>query len=388
MQLKELSRERGFLPSCDPLTKLDAYFGLWEGMAKELPKLLVSDRLRTILGQMPVLDVDRLDQGQCERAMLLLSFLGHGYVWCDSPPADHVPPGIAIPWYRVAQRVGRPPVLSYASYALSNWKRIAQDEPVALGNIALLQNFLGGKDEEWFVLVHVDIEAKAGPAMAASVDAQDSVHRQDSSALIRHLRVMAESLSKMNQTLSRMPEHCDPYIYYHRVRPFIHGWKDNPALPNGLVYQGVEELQGLPLVFRGETGAQSSIIPSMDAALGVAHEEDPMRPYLLEMRQYMPPEHSTFIDTLERGPSIREFVVREQCDCPELGDVYNACLKELGTFRSKHLEYAASYIRKQSQVAPSNPTEVGTGGTPFIPYLKKHLEETLEGQVLTRPTNY
>ena len=387
MQLKELSRERGFLPSCDPLTKLNTHFGLWEGMAKELPKFLVSDRLRTLLDRMPVLDVDRLDQDECERAMLLLSFLGHGYVWCVSPPADHVPPGIAIPWFQVAQRVGRPPVLSYASYALSNWKRIAPDGPVALGNIALLQNFLGGIDEEWFVLVHVDIEAKAGPALAASVDAQDSVQRQDISALICQLRVIAESLGYMNQTLSRMPEHCDPYIYYNRVRPFIHGWKDNPALPDGLVYQGVEELQGLPQVFRGETGAQSSIIPSMDAVLGVAHEEDPMRPYLLEMRQYMPPEHSAFLDTLEQGPSIREFVAQEQCDFPELGDVYNACLKELGAFRSKHLEYAAAYIRKQSQLDTSNPTEVGTGGTPFIPYLKKHLEETLEGQILPQTIN-
>jgi len=50
------------------------------------------------------------------------------------------------------------------------------------------------------------------------------------------------------------------------------------------------------------------------------------------------------------------------------------------------LEYAAAYIRKQSQQAQSNPTEVGTGGTPFIPYLKKHLEETLEGQILPQPT--
>ena len=36
----------------------------------------------------------------------------------------------------------------------------------------------------------------------------------------------------------------------------------------------------------------------------------------------------------------------------------------------------------------SNPTEVGTGGTPFMPYLKKHLEETLVGQILPQPTNY
>ena len=387
MQLKELSSERAFLPPCDPLTKLNTYFGLWEGMAKELPKLLVSDRLRNCFR--PNASSGRGSVGsrrvRTSDAVALVSGTWVRLVrFTASGPCS---PGHSSTLHHVAQRVGRPPVLSYASYALANWKRITPDEPVALGNIALLQNFLGGKDEEWFVLVHVDIEAKAGPALAASVDAQNSIHRKDLSALIRHLHVIAESLENMNQTLSRMPEHCDPYIYYNRVRPFIHGWKDNPALPCGLVYQGVEELQDLPQVFRGKTGAQSSIIPSMDAALGVAHEEDPMRPYLLEMRQYMPPENSAFIDTLERGPSIRELVVREQCDFSELGDVYNACLKELGAFRAKHLEYAASYVRKQSQQAASNPTEVGTGGTPFIPYLKKHLEETLEGQILPQPAD-
>ncbi len=45
--------------------------------------------------------------------------------------------------------LGRPPVLSYASYALDNWRRIDRKNPIDLGNIALLQNFLGGQDEEY-----------------------------------------------------------------------------------------------------------------------------------------------------------------------------------------------------------------------------------------------
>ena len=65
----------------------------------------------------------------------------------------------------LAERLGRPPVLSYASYALDNWRRIDPDGPVALGNLALLQNFLGGADEDWFILVHVEIEARAAAAL-------------------------------------------------------------------------------------------------------------------------------------------------------------------------------------------------------------------------------
>jgi len=185
-------------------------------------------------------------------------------------------------------------------------------------------------------------------------------------------------LERMYQTLLRMPECCDPYIYYNRVRPYLHGWKDNPALPHGVTYQGVAEYAGQPQRFRGETGAQSSIVPTLDAALGITHKDDPLRPYLLEMRDYMPPEHRAFIAAVEAGPSIRNYVLEHRGERPSLRDAYNDCVRWTASFRSTHLEYAAAYIHQQSQRGRSNPTSVGTGGTPFLPYLKKHRDETAE----------
>ncbi|MBI3304263.1 MAG: hypothetical protein HYZ72_19535, partial [Deltaproteobacteria bacterium] len=154
--------QRGFLPSPDPLDRLPPAFARWEEIARDLPKLLVAGRLRPVLEQLPIMKVSTLqDPAQLDRAMLLLSYFGHGYVWAEEEPARRIPAGVAVPWYAVARRLGRPPVLSYASYALHNWRRLDPQGPVALGNSALLQNFLAGLDEEWFVLVHVDIEAKA-----------------------------------------------------------------------------------------------------------------------------------------------------------------------------------------------------------------------------------
>jgi indoleamine 2,3-dioxygenase len=379
-----LSEGRGFLPAADPLRRLPAAFDLWEDAAAELPKLLVARRTRSVIERMPILDSAPLADGpELNRAMLLLSFLGHAYVWEGPTAASRLPASIAVPWHATAKRLGRPPVLSYASYALDNWRRLDPHGPIALGNIALLQNFLAGADEEWFITVHVDIEAKAAPALHAVVPAQRAAAAGDWPELLTQLAIVDRALEGMHATLARMPEWCDPAIYYLRVRPFIHGWKNHPALPEGLVYEGVTEYGGQPQRFRGETGAQSSIVPVLDALLGIAHHPDPLREYLMEMREYMPPAHRAFMQTVERGPALRDLVLQQGAAVPGLRELYDRCVEWIRRFRELHLQFAASYIHKQAQSSAENPTDVGTGGTPFMRYLKKHETET--AQALTGP---
>jgi indoleamine 2,3-dioxygenase len=306
--------------------------------------------------------------------MVLLSYLGHTYVWGGPRPATVLPGRLAVPWCDVAGKLGRPPVLSYSSYALHNFFRFDPSREVECGNIGLIQNFLGGIDEEWFILIHVDIECKAAPAMVllhACLNAAEAGQAEELETLLAQVET---SLRAMQATMLRMPEHCDPYIYYHRVRPYIHGWKNHADLPDGLIYEGVAAYGGRPQQFRGETGAQSSIVPSLDAMLGVTHEQDALSLYLQEMRIYMPPAHRAFIESLEARPSVRGFVQR--CGRPSLTSVYNACTEAVENFRSLHLEYAAKYIFHQAQTDSKNPNAVGTGGTPFMQYLKKHRDET------------
>lgn len=371
--------ERGFLPARDPLLRLPGQWEAWEHLAGELPKLLMTDQLRRLVDRMPELPADTLGPGQLERAMMLLSYLAHAYVWTPPTPPDlALPRNLAVPFHGVARRLGRPPVLSYASYALHNWRRIDHTRDVELGNIALLQNFWGGADEEWFILIHIDIERKAGPLLAGLATAHRAARDHDVPAITRALHVVSAAQELMYHSLCRMGEWCDPYIYYHRVRPYIHGWKNNPALPSGLVYAGVDEYAGRGQLFRGETGAQSSIVPAVDAVLGVKHAPGTLNDYLLEMRTYMPPRHRGFVEFLETGPTARDLL---PSGGRELADAYNRCVELQEAFRAKHYEYAASYIHKQGHSGAANPTSVGTGGTPFMPYLKKHLDETGEHKV-------
>jgi indoleamine 2,3-dioxygenase len=379
----ELSRERGFLPVQDPALSLPRGFEVWDELAHELPKRLLAGNVRRTLGGMRVLSAESVPTGSAlRRAMVVLSYLGHAYVWGESEPADHVPAAIAVPWSAVAKRLGRPPVLSYASYALDNWRLLDRAGKLELGNLAIAQNFLGGADEDWFILVHVEIEARAAGLLARLGPACAAAARADTHALAGLLVEIASSIERLCEALQRMPEHCDPYVYYHRVRPFIHGWKSHPLLPHGVVYEGVAEFGERPQTFRGETGAQSGIVPALDAALGVEHGDDPLRAYLLEMRDYMPPRHRAFLKAVEAAPSIRSAV--QAGESRELREAYNECLRWLEAFRSTHLDYAARYIYRQSQSSASNPTALGTGGTPFMPYLKKHRDETAHVRVSER----
>jgi indoleamine 2,3-dioxygenase len=376
----DVSPERGFLPEADPERALPAPLALWQELASELPKRLAAQRVRAAVRNLPPFELAALRSPAEERAaMRALSFLGHAFVWEGGAPDPVLPATLAAPWCALARRLGRPPVLSYASYALDNWRRFDDRGPLRVENLAILQNFLGGQDEDWFILIHVEIEALAARALRAAPGANAAAHARDAAVLTARLEDVAGALEAMLATLRRMPERCDPYVYFRRVRPFIHGWKNHPGLPGGVTYQGVAELAG-PQRLRGETGAQSTIVPVLDALLGVAHAPDPLREYLDEMRGYMPPPHRAFLDHVEAGGAVRSAVRELRAARPELAEAYDACLRWLEAFRTLHLEYAATYIHAQAG-GGANPSDVGTGGTPFMKYLAKHRDETAAGRL-------
>jgi indoleamine 2,3-dioxygenase len=349
-------------------------------IASNLPKLLLTGKVQSTINKLSLKDlsIDNLLINQASQdlklAMSHLSFIAHAYIWGDNKPNESIPSVLANPWVKVAEDQGRPPILSYASYCLDNWFLIDPDESISLENVGLINNFLGGVDEDWFVTIHVCIENAAADAMAACAEIAMLETDSPESKSIELLNRIVRSMKKVNEIFARMPEKCDPYIYYHRVRPFIFGTKDNPDLKNGLIYKG--EFDNQPQFFRGETGAQSSIIPSLDGALQITHTKDHLRHYLNEMRDYMPPKHREFMEVLEKNSQVKK-IIKESA---KLTSLFNDCLEEIRAFRAMHLEYAGTYIFKQAQI--KNPfgrggsTITGTGGTPFMAYLKKHRDET------------
>ena len=80
--------------------------------------------------------------------------------------------------------------------------------------------------------------------------------------------------------------------------------------------------------FGGETGAQSSIVPTLDALFNVVHERDELREYLDEMRLYMPPGHRGLIEYAEKHSKLKEFINENK----NLKRIYDECLQEVSNF--------------------------------------------------------
>ncbi|WP_371396347.1 indoleamine 2,3-dioxygenase [Fretibacter rubidus] len=376
----DMSAERGFL--CRHNAGDVTLSGDWAVAAKTalaLPQILPSGRVRAHLkSHLPDGDiadqVKELTDAQARAAMVHYSFMVQSYVWGEPDAPTVMPRCLAMPMVALADRLGQQPLLPYSGYVLDNWDRLDRGGPIDLSNIYMIQNFLGGQDENWFVLVHVAIEARAGAVLAAMGPICAAAEQGDIDAVQSGLEDMASVWGDLKAIFDRMPDRCDPYVYFERVRPYIHGWKDNPALPDGIIYEGVEKYGDTPRAFRGQTGSQSSIVPSMDAFLGIGHAADPLRAFLDQLHIYRPPGHRAFIDDVRATSRLRDFI--SASGHKGLVNAYNANVQAVADFRSRHLEYAASYINKQSKNADGNDTDVGTGGTPFMKYLKKHRDET------------
>lgn len=376
----DIDPRRGFLPPSDPLECLPRAYAPWERSATSLPPLLAARRARPALERLPELPTNGLEShAELERALLLLTHLASAYVWESDPPATIIPRGLARPLWAVAERLERPPVLTYASSVLHNWRRLRPEEaPGAdsfLEQIAIQHTFCGGIDEQWFYLIPTAIEEAGGEFLRELATAKIAVAMNMTDRLGLALERIHRAIGRIYSLLLRIPERCDPYIFFHRVRPFLRGW---PA--PGVIFEGVSDT---PVTLLGSSAAQSPLIRAIDIALGISHAESESA-YFREMQSYMKAGHRRFLAWLANGPSVSDYAAAQRTDADRLCELYNNCVKALESFRGQHLAIAVQYVVRQDTNRGAG-VSVGTGGTPLVQFLtgihastRGHLIETDE----------
>ena len=359
MRIEPVYTRRGFLPEADPLTAFPpgCELAVLDEIGRDLPSLLHDRGFRRHARELRIpawpdgWSVSD-DLPALRLYYLRLGFLASGYVnQVGEEPATVLPANIAVPLARACALLARPPILSYDGYALYNWRRFRRDGPIALGNIDTIQNFVHLYDEHWFILVHVEIEAIAAEILDAIARAAPALQAREAEPVNESLTRIGEAVRRQVAVLRRIPEKMDPRLYYRTFRPYIRFFEN-------VVYEGVTQA---PIDFRGETGAQSSIMPTLIAFLKIPHRPSPLMDHLADMRNYMPAQHRALRDHVAALPAVRDLAVPE---------TFNAVLEAIATFRETHFGWARQYIQERTD----DPR--GTGGTPYLQWLEQLIDET------------
>jgi indoleamine 2,3-dioxygenase len=349
---------RGFLPEQDPLPSFpaDSPYKRLDDIGRDLPSLLQDSRFRSYAKTFEIPSWQGEVNGRTLPELRLyyvrLGFLASAYINQVGEEVCHrLPANIAVPLAEACEHLERPPILSYDGYALYNWRRFQPDRPIALGNIDTLQNFVHLYDEHWFILVHVEIEAIAADILAAIARIDTALKTLPEGDIGAELWQIAEAVGRQVRVLKRIPEKMDPRLYYKTFRPYIRFFEH-------VVYEGVAQQ---PIDFRGETGAQSSIVPVLIEFLKIPHQSSILTVHLRDMRRYMPKRHRLYLEQVAALPNIKRMEYREP---------FNAILDNLIEFRKIHYGWANEYIHKRVR----DPR--GTGGTPYMQWLNRMIQET------------
>ncbi len=385
--------DRGFLPAFDPTISLPWHrfpeLKVFDELGNNLPELLQNHTLEKELAKVPVVHLPVSGYFPTEDIWLLkarLDFLAHGYVhefFREGRCRQELPANIAVLLQEVSKRLGVPPLLVYDSYALRNWKRKDVRHPIEPENLKLIQNFLGGESEEWFVIIHVAIVLAGAQLPATLWLVGDALEKHDHATLSWCFSMLSSSLQKINTLMRRMPEHCHFGEYFRNVRPYLYGWNKKEIFPNGMLYKGEQASSDIRLSLAGETGAEDRIFPALDRVFGVEHFPDALSEHLHDMLHiHTPLKPRLFVLELGNRSRLSEKVAASFGS--EIEELYWDCRKKMAEFRAIHYFYAVEYIQKQAKMTKKEfEGKFGTGGTEFIPSLRKHFEETL-GEVLLK----
>ncbi|KAI1765484.1 indoleamine 2,3-dioxygenase family protein [Hypoxylon sp. FL1150] len=420
-----VSTARGFLPRIEPIATLPPEFEAVESILQRMPVrmlsgesgLLASGKLGdAILRELPDL-TSEIDKYRDNLPMVTAlyrdySFLASAFLlepchirFMNGEPyglgRSFLPAQLSCPIVRCAELAGFKPFMEYAgSYALFNYRLENPDAGLAYSNLRLIRAFEHGLDptssEAGFVLVHIDMVKNSGPLVQgtmscfrALVDAEQHAGPQQREAFNEGLRTIVNAMQAINDVMETMWMKSKPRSYTS-FRTFIFGITSQSMFPDGVVYEGVNDDK--PLSFRGESGANDSIIPLMDNFLDIPMPETPLTEILQDFRDYRPSNHRKFLEQVKEHSEdfhVKNFALAPDPAPAALGVdedeallllkesriLWLRALDQVRDFRWRHWCFAREYILKQT----SHPT--ATGGSPIVTWLPNQLQAVMEEMV-------
>jgi len=387
-----VTEKNGFLPLNTPMRQLPEDYKELEEILANLPELLHHPSQSAVfekVNKLPLYQIpDTLDSELTQALFRDYSILTAAYILeGKNIPRYLVPQQLSVPFYKLSQLIDEPLIMSYDSYCLYNFYSV--DGSQLWENLRLIRKFHGGLEEASFILIHSEIEYQT-PDLIRSYNLLMNGLKSNSMAEIKKgLTLLREVQERIIVTQLKMFNASNPKNYVPFVRPWIFGYKNNPDFPNGVVFENC--FNNEPQFLRGETGAQSTIIPSLDIVLGISHKDDPLLVMLKELEAYRPVPHRQYLnhlrevffdktqdpnESMDRQHRLRKFIQNDE----EASRLFNECVRNVFEFRSIHVAYSDVYIARYTD------KKEATGGSPYKVYLRKHRDESLHQQVQWFPS--
>jgi len=385
-----VGNDNGFFPKSPPMLRLPTMFKPLTNitdvisMQKDdgsLGLMGMEDLGRTVDEELPVIDVSNI------KDPVLLTALFREYAFTASSyllePAHHhllrtgdygqsrpvLPASLAIPLEHLGKKLGIFPFLDYATaYSLNNWAMEDPSLPISYENIRPKLLFNGCNDEVGFIATHSAMVAHSHKIVKAQQEGVLAAAEDNTPVLARALKDHAKGLVAIYDQFREMWRVCHPNSYLS-FRTFIMGPLGNKEMfPEGITYEGVDPE---PRYYRGETGAQDSIIPSTDNFLELHYPKNQLTAYLEDLRDYRPKDHRAYLEWLQKAASQAE-IKNTALSSSRSALALLENLSLVAKFRGQHWAMTKQYILNHTKFPRA------TGGTPITTWLPNQLGATLE----------
>jgi len=390
-QMFTVGGKNGFLPRQEPLAELPKKYSALESLLQRMPMqlpdgtpgLLASGQFGdAVREELPVYDVDSLtDQRLLSALFRDYTFAASAYLLepCDilyRSQSDYglgrkvLPKNIAVPLVKVSNKINSKPFMEYAlSYALYNYKKLNHSNGLNYDNLALIRAFAGSESEKGFVLNHVTMVSYSPGLVRYAVGTLNAAETNDRAKFDNSMSGLFETYESINREMEMMWSRSVPEDYV-KFRTFIMGTKNQTMFPDGVVYEGVSDD---PVTYRGESGANDSMIPLGDNLLQISElmPDNPLTEVLRDFRSYRPTNHREFLEFVQAKAmmvGVKQYAMKDANSAA----IYLSNIDQIRAFRHRHWNFTKEYILKHT----SHP--VATGGSPIVTWLPNQLNAVLD----------
>lgn len=299
--LWNVTRERGFLPTSNPLVSMPIHnfndttvvYSL-ENLIQNMPVFLterffreeVVCQMREVAANYNWLSMDALGgQLEYERSFFILALFANAYVnAAGESQAKRVPKEVSIPLARSCFLVRRQSVLDYTSYCLYNWRKLHN------GELEPIQTFTNTTEEKKLILGFVELEQAVGKIMNDNGDFFEKA---------------TPILQKAADSISDVAKVADFKNYY---RPFLN-----------IIYEGTDPL---PKSHKINLFTQSPAVRWFSRKMGVEYKDRLLQEQEADIVKYCPAAHSSLINATT---SLRGGAEKAYNDClVNLSRIYEA----------------------------------------------------------------